>query len=395
MAQLTMEQVNKLIEDVVGTSMAKALEELKAAQKENYAKAMLTGIGDPEGDSRGPAPKAGKGNIGQIVRALASNKGNVQGAAAYAKKYYGEDSNVTKALSASDGAAGGFLIEEVLSNEVIEFIRPNTVVRASDPIIMPMPEGNLSIPRVGTGSTGSYIGENTNLPNTAQKFEMVKLSYKKLAALVPISNDLLRFQSPEADAIIRDDVARAMAQAEDLAFLRGNGTAFSPKGLRYWVQAANTTGTAGTSLANMITDLNFAVLALENANIMFVRPVWFLSPRTKQALMTVQNSNGFYVFRAEMLTGKLWGFPFKTTTQIPTNLGSGSDSEIYLTDMIHAVIGESKSLIIDASSEAAYYDGTTVQAAFSLDQTVVRAIAEHDFVLRHDFATAVVTGVDY
>ncbi len=58
-------------------------------------------------------------------------------------------------------------------------------------------------------------------------------------------------------------------------------------------------------------------------------------------------------------------------------------------------IGDNLNLTIDVSQEAAYYDGANVVAAFSQDQLVIRAIAEHDFVLRYDKAVAVLAGVDW
>jgi hypothetical protein len=45
---------------------------------------------------------------------------------------------------------------------------------------------------------------------------------------------------------------------------------------------------------------------------------------------------------------------------------------------------------VDASSEAGYYDGSAQQSAFTLDQTVIRAIQEHDMVLRHAESCAVI-----
>ena len=64
----------------------------------------------------------------------------------------------------------------------------------------------------------------------------------------------------------------------------------------------------------------------------------------------------------------------------------GTSSEIYFGCFAHAVIGESLGMLVDASTEAAYYDGSQVQAAFSRDQTVIRVMTEHDFALRHDKA---------
>ena len=106
--------------------------------------------------------------------------------------------------------------------------------------------------------------------------------------------------------------------------------------------------------------------------------------------MTVRDGSGNFAFREEMMLGRLWTFPFGSTTQIPENLGMGGDeSEVYLVDMADAVIGDATSIIIDTSTEAAYHDGSQVIAAFSQDQTVVRAILQHDFGMRHDASVAV------
>jgi hypothetical protein len=51
--------------------------------------------------------------------------------------------------------------------------------------------------------------------------------------------------------------------------------------------------------------------------------------------------------------------------------------------------------MVDATTEGAYYDGSSVQATFSLDQTVVRVIEEHDFALRYDKAFALIQNVTW
>lgn len=63
--------------------------------------------------------------------------------------------------------------------------------------------------------------------------------------------------------------------------------------------------------------------------------------------------------------------------------------------MADVVIAENEMIEIDVSREAAYHDGNEVVAAFSQDQTVIRAIARHDLVVRHDYSVAVKTGVAY
>ena len=147
------------------------------------------------------------------------------------------------------------------------------------------------------------------------------------------------------------------------------------------------------------SDLGKLISALLNNNVPMTRPAWYFAPRTYIYLTTVQNSNGFYVFRDEMLTnGTLWGFPYGYTTSVPINLtdwGGTTETEVYLVDLDDAVIGEAANLIIDVSSDAAYYDGSNVISAFSQDTTVLRAIEEHDFAMRRQESVALLNGVNW
>jgi HK97 family phage major capsid protein len=126
--------------------------------------------------------------------------------------------------------------------------------------------------------------------------------------------------------------------------------------------------------------------------------VWIRTPRSKNYLLNVQNSNGFYVYREEMTQMKtLLGVPWKTTTQIPINItvGSNSDtSEVYLVSMSQAMLFDSMRLEIAVSREGTYTDANNnLVSVFQTDQTLIRAIAEHDFHMRHDEAISIITGV--
>ena len=302
-----------------------------------------------------------------------------------------------KAMAAGDATAGGFLVPTQFSAEVIEFLRAASVVRRLRARTIPVPSGTLKVPKLSGGATAYYVGENTNATKSEPTTGQLSLSFKKLITLVPLSNDLMRFSSPGADAIVRDDVVNAMRVREDSAFIRDDGTASTPKGLRYWAHADNVLEANGTaSLQNTFTDLGNLILKLLDANIPMISPGWIMAPRTEMYLKTLLNSNGYAVFLEEMSRGTLWGWPYGITTSVPVNVGTSSNkSELYLVDFAQALIGESMNLVVDTSYEAAYHDGSAVIAAYSQDQTVVRAIAEHDFGMRHDKAVAVLTQLSW
>ena len=400
-----------LIKDQLGSDLAQVVrdnvEKMASDPNGPWANKWSDRLVEPKAS----APKREKGAaFGRVVRAMAAAKMNKMGSEGTVDilRGWGDDDIAdsmadarSKALAAGDATAGGFLVPTQFSNEVIELLRAQSVVRRLGAKIVQMPTGTMKFPKIATGASAAYIGENVNIGKSEETFGQLTLTFKKLAVLTPISNDLLRYSSPSADAIVRDDLVSSMATKEDSTFIRGAGTDATPKGLLNWCVADQKIAANGTvNLANITDDLGQLVVKLKNADIPLITPGWIMAPRTEQKLATIQNANGVFAFRDEVINGTLWGWPIGTTTNVPitldaTGAGNDNESEVYLVDFSQVLIGESQSLLVDSSQEAAYHDGSNVQAAFSLDQTVVRAIAEHDLGMRHDKAVAMLPGVTW
>ncbi len=306
-----------------------------------------------------------------------------------------------RALQASVGSTGGFMIPVELSTEIIEFLRPRTVVRKAMPAgrEISLPRGNLTIGRQNTGATVGYVGEGQSTAYTQESMGEITLQARKAKAIVPISNDLIRFAQSSADMVVRDDLVRQLAVLEDQNFLRGVGSAFAPKGMRYLATSSNVlAATLSYNVSTVIADLQGMVVTLQNAYIPMTNPHWFWSPKTHNYLYDARDSVGGFLFRDEMDRGMFRGIPFSWTQNIPSNLGgSANQSEIYLIDMDEFIIGDVPGLMIDASQEASYSsDGSTLtNSAFDRDETVIRIIAEHDCNIKHTASACILTGVPY
>lgn len=408
---MTKTELVALIKDTNGTQVAEFVREAVAREVAPLAKSQTAWMSQMLGGVQRLEPVVRAEDLGlslaRCIRATAAAKmaGGGPDSAIKILKMWGSDELAekwsearTKALAAGDATGGGFLVPPQYSQEVIEFLRARTVVRRLGARSLPMPTGTVKVAKLSGGATSFYVGENTNASISQPAVAQLTLSFKKLVTMVPVSNDLLRYSSPGADSLVRDDTVNAMRVREDSAFIRDTGSDQAPKGLRFWAHPDNIlTMTATPSIQKTFTDLGRLVQLLLDANIPMISPAWIMAPRTEMFLKTLINSNGVPVFLPEMVGGRLWGFPYGVTTGVPTNLGGagGTNSELYLVDMAQVIIGEAMNLLVDASQEAAYHDGTTVQAAFSLDQTVVRAIAEHDLGMRHDKAIAVLTDVSW
>jgi HK97 family phage major capsid protein len=326
---------------------------------------------------------------------------------------------MTRALVTAVGASGGFIVPPDYVNEIIELLRPTAVVRSSNPRVMPMPRGTMTLPSQTAQATANYGTEISQIASSQQTVGQIVASFKKLTALVPVSNDMMRYADPAADAFVRDDLVKVIGLREDLAFIFGDGTAASPMGFiafanRFaalnagtagvWSTSGNSTAAVGGNfitsnetytLATVAQELGGLVNKIDTANVPDVRRAWFMHPRSYNYLFNVQNSLGVYVYREELLAGKLLGYPVKRTTQIPINIHDASSTSndcsfIVLAEMEQALILDSMSLELTVSREGMYVDqNSNTISAFQNDQTLIRAIAEHDFQMRHDAAVAV------
>ncbi len=333
----------------------------------------------------------------RVLRSLAAGGGNIEHARAFASQEYGADRATTKALAAGDAVGGGFLLAQDMADEVIDLLRPMSVVRAIEPQIVRPNRGSIEFPKLTSGASAGYVGENADIPVSEQEFGQVIFVAKKLAALVPISNDLLKFGSPSADAIIRDDMVQAIATAEDQNLLRGDGLEDKPKGLRFQAASANVTASNGTTSDDIEADFKDLINGLEVSDVKLVRPAWLMNPRSKNHLLNLRDANGNLIYPEIRSTRPtIYGWPVFVSTNIPINLGAGNESEIFFVDAAEVIFGEVDMVEVAVSSDGAYLDSTgTMRSAFTRDQTLMRAILRHDINVKHDVGVAVKTGVTW
>ena len=359
--------------------------------------------------------------IGGAMKMLGRSSGIISVARADALELYGENHPVTRALNTSQGSAGGFIVPPDYMNEIIELLRPRAVVRSAGPRNIPMPRGTMTLPGQGSAATAGYGAEGGRIGTSQQGLNSIVATYKKLTAMVPVSNDMMRYADPAVDAFVRDDLVKVIALTEDAAFILGTGTQDTPRGYLSFAQGfaasvggnpgvfVNTggastaasggnfiTSTSNYTLATVAAELGGAVNRLDTANVVDSRRCWFMHPRSYNYLYNVQNSLGVYVYRDELTKGTLLGYPVKKTTQIGTNYGdAGSNRDcsfVFLVEMDEDLLLDSMQMELAVSREGSYVDSSNGQtiSTFQFDQTLIRAIAEHDHQMRHDAAVAVI-----
>jgi HK97 family phage major capsid protein len=306
-----------------------------------------------------------------------------------------------KAFGASVLVDGGSLVPEQFAAEIIALLRNATAIRRLGYRQMDLSGGNLTIGRQTSAATAAYFAEGAVISTSKPGTDQVRLSAKKLGAVTPVSNDLIRQASVSAEEFVRADLIAVMAIREDLAFLRGDGTVDTPRGLRTEVAAANIYAATAVApkvptLQEVRTELAKAkyFLRKNNVDVTAEQLAWVFNPRTRYFLELLQDGNGNNaIFATELAQGRLWGIPFVDTMQVPDNLGGGDESEIYLYRKDEFMIGDHMQMEITVDPNGTYEEGGVAKSGFSRDETPIRVISAHDSRLRHNISGVVVTTV--
>lgn len=271
------------------------------------------------------------------------------------------DEIVKRTLNESTLASGGLFIRPEYSDVFTEALQAKSVVRQAGANVVSMAQGNLTFQKEDTYISETWHGENTAIAVSEPTFSEVTMSTKRIGVLIPISQALVAHGGAGIEVRIQNSAINRIAAAQDAKFLRGDGTAYTPKGLKNWISSAstNTFNAAGVTLANMRADLIKMWRGVLDANVdpATARMAFVTSPLAWQLYAAITDGNGNAPFEAQLAMDKLQGAAFYKTTNIPANLGSGAQTEVMLADFNEFFIGEDAGLTVEYVRNATFLDG--------------------------------------
>lgn len=305
------------------------------------------------------------------------------------ERMYPNDAQLRAVMTEGVAADGGYTVPQNLHNEIIPLLRQTSVTRALGVRELPLPNGNLTIVKQTGAANFTWVGENAPIGNSKVTFGNLKLSAKKLAGIIPISNELLRDTSLAADRFVRDEIVSGIAEAEDITALYGTGSENAPKGITV-ACAAKKIAVDGELTANTIYEMVGKLMSVKLTNPMLA---WRIPGVLWAKLYGMQTAAGNYIFRDEMKDGKLCGYPFKIDNNITVSDDANAKTQIFFGDWQHFLIGVESALQISVSTDASYTDGNKSVSAFENDLTLMRAITREDFGVRYEEAFVWADGI--
>ncbi len=284
-----------------------------------------------------------------------------------------------KALGSSTDAAGGYLVPPTYSSEIAELIRGlasmaqivSNVQTSSFPFFLST---------VASGTQAAWVAELGQIPETSMAFSQIVIDGFTAAALVKVSNQLLRQSRPAADQVVSADLASELAHIIDNAALNGTGSG-QPKG----ILATPGVGSMPTT-GNILEDIRQASAnAFANSGVQPTHVV--MHPRRYSVMLGQKDGGNRYILDA-LQTGqasRIWGLQVVLDPHIPTDLGAGANEDVLIVGAFkEAYLVTEQSLAVDVSNEAG--------DAFATNSAWFRAVTNVGFAVRRPPAFVKVTG---
>lgn len=137
--------------------------------------------------------------------------------------------NWTRDLSAgSDVDMHG---EDYRGGDFIDILRNESSVMQAGATVLNGLSGDVRIPKKATASSSTWVTEGAAVSESEMTVSNVAMTPRHLGAFTDITRQLLQQSSLSVEALVRDDLAQAIALAIDLGALMGDGSAGQPTGI--------------------------------------------------------------------------------------------------------------------------------------------------------------------
>lgn len=202
----------------------------------------------------------------------------------------------------------------LMSQSFIEMLRNRTtILRLAQPMMGLV--GNVDVPKQTGGATAYWIGEGEDATEGTPVIGQISLTPHTVAAYTDITRRLMMQSTPDAEGIVRRDLAAALALAIDHAGYYGSGDNNEPKGIVDYDNINGVDFEAGNGLPTYedIVKMESAIAA-DNADVPSM--AYAVNAMMRGHLKTTQKfdgTNGAPVWEAN---GTLNGYNAEVTNQI-------------------------------------------------------------------------------
>lgn len=219
---------------------------------------------------------------------------------------------------------GGYLVPEEYDHRLIDVLNEENIMRKLGHKITTSGEHKINI--AATKPAAAWIEEGGALQFTDATFDQILLDAHKLHVAIKVTEELLYDNAFGLENYIIDQFGKALANAEEEAFLNGTGNG-QPLGLFAETGGGTLAKTVATPKPEDVIDLIYALKRPYRKNASFI-----MNDAAVAAIRSFKDNNGAFMWQPSCVAGepdKLMGYDIYTSPFCPTNMMAFGDYNYY------------------------------------------------------------------
>lgn len=231
---------------------------------------------------------------------------------------------ISNVLQEGIDSNGGYLVPDEYDSRLIDTLNEENIMRRLGTTIRTSGEHKINI--AGTKPAAAWIDEGEALTFSDATFSQLSLDAHKLHVAVKVTEELLYDSAFNLENYILTQFGRALANAEEDAFLNGDGTN-KPLGLFAETGGGTVSKTVAAVGADDVIDLIYSLGRPYRKNASFI-----MNDKTIAGLRLLKDNNGQYLWQPSYQAGepdRLIGYNIHTSAYAPTDKIAFGDYSYY------------------------------------------------------------------
>lgn len=231
---------------------------------------------------------------------------------------------VSNVLQEGVDADGGYLVPEEYDSRLIQKLEDGNIMRSLGHVITTSGEHKINI--AATKPAAAWIEEGGALTFGDATFDQILLDAHKLHVAIKVTEELLYDNAFGLENYIIDEFGKALANAEEDAFLNGSGVG-QPLGLFAETGGGTVANSVTTLTADDIINLIYSLKRAYRKDASFI-----VNDQTIAVIRTFKDNNGAYMWQPSLVQGepdKLLGYEVHTSQFAPADSIAFGDYSYY------------------------------------------------------------------
>jgi len=303
------------------------------------------------------------------------------------------DTTALKALNTGNNAGAGYTIPRELSLEIIRNaeLEYGAARRLFSNYVFNGPGNTVDILKAGDGVTAYWTNEGAAKSSSQPSFALVTLALKKLATIVPFTDEMLEDTAFDLIAYVKELAGKGFAKEEDAAFLMGTGTPYT--GLMNDTNV-NIVRVAGTNPKVFTVDDLQALIDAQPSSFL-ANSKFAMNRLGRSVIRLMKDSNNNFIFSPATAgnPSTVLGYPVEEVDVLPDLATTGNNKPIMAFGDFKTAgtVATKGSLAVKQLTEATItdVDGETVLNLAEQDMTALRFVERVGFLLKQPKAVSV------